>query len=83
MPVDTVMPGPPRLIGDHDIDVPALHEYLGKLHQALVLESKLGDPSHQYAAGTFDAANLTDPSEATLASAQRTANAAYARALLP
>lgn len=95
MPANTVVPPPPRLniarpSGDHATDIAALHEavqaiheYLGRLHNSAVVESGLLDPSRQLANVTFDPAAITDPTKATIASAQATANAAYARSLLP
>lgn len=86
MASNTVIPPPPRL----DMDagdlasvaaaVEMLHKHISTFHQAAVGESRLLDPSHQADAGTFDADNLPDPTDTSIAKAQDVANRAYALA---
>lgn len=80
MAANTVIPPPPRPTGDTAADLVELYEWAQSLYEAAVIEAKLLDPAHQANAGTFDANALTDPTAASIATAQDTANRAYALA---
>lgn len=79
MPVDTPIPTPPRPTGDTQKDIAALFAALNEQHKALVVESKLADPAFQGTAETIDTANLPDPANTSIATAQATANEALRR----
>lgn len=73
----TVVPTPPRLTDDKDINVIMLHKWVHDFYSATVVQSGLLDPDYQGDAGTFDPDNLPDPEDSSIAKAQDTANRAY------
>lgn len=92
MPSNTAIHTPPRPTAQSAEDTEAifndlraLHEWAQKFYEQAVVEAKLLDPSHQADAGTFDAANLPDPTDTSIAKAQDVANRAYqlAQSLVP
>lgn len=69
------IPPPPRMTGDPAFDSASVIEYLHSLYRAFVLEGLLaGD------APTVEGGNLPDPASTSLATAQQTANQAFAKA---
>jgi len=60
-------PPPPRLTGDYKSDAVTLADYLSDFYQAVVAAPP----------AAIDPNNLPDPANATIASAQLTANIAY------
>lgn len=71
-----VPPPPPRFTGDTDQDFPALVQWTSDFYRAAVLQSYF---TNQGDAAVI-AAQVVDPTQATAASAQTTANAALALA---
>ncbi len=73
---NAIVPPPPRPTGDPATDVQMLLDWLWTFYQATVVESGLLDPAFQANAGTFNANNLPDPSNTSIARSQDTANRA-------
>lgn len=72
----TVVPPPPRLTGDLAADNRAMNDWVWQFYESTVVQSGILDPNYQLTAPAFDAGNLADPSNATVSTAQQTANAA-------
>lgn len=70
-------PSPPRLTGDQDKDFTALRDWYNQFYQNSVIEHRLLDPNRQFVPDEFDADNLFDPTDSSIANAQKTANEAY------
>jgi hypothetical protein len=80
MAVNTAIPLPPRVTGDDKADLAALHTWVQDFHRALIVESRLADPSFQGTAVPLVPTALPDPAATSIASAQNVANAAYRKA---
>lgn len=65
------------MTGDPKQDADASKHYLNALFQNAVKDTRLLDPSHQFVPAPFDADNLPDPTDSSIANAQLTANEAY------
>lgn len=76
---DVVIPSPPRPSGDPASDIIALTRWLNDFYNTAVRLSGLLNPNFQATPDTFDANNLFDPENTTIANAQLTANLAYNR----
>jgi hypothetical protein len=73
-------PPPPRTTGDSESWLAAFAQWAWSFYQAIVLENLYVTRAEQASAGDFDPTTLPDPSSASAASAQQTANEAYALA---
>lgn len=69
---------PPRRTGNVETDVAAQTQWLQSVYNTLQLENELVTQAEQLLAGDFDPTSLPDPASATIATAQQTANQAYA-----
>ncbi len=69
--------GPPRFMTDWKIDMPALRDWLAEFYLVTVVQSGLLDPVYQQTTGVIDFEHLPDPTNTTIARAQKTANLAW------
>jgi hypothetical protein len=72
-------PPPPRATGNAEADNKALLQWAYDFYQKGVAGGYFLSQANQFDPGTFDPSQLPDPASATVASAQNTANQAYAR----
>lgn len=71
-------PQPPRLQGvTSDPNIPLIFNWAWDFYNAVVTNNYYLNSANQFDAGDFDSSTLQDPSTATIATAQTTANEAY------
>lgn len=70
-------PSPPRLTGNQADDFVALRQWFNAFFTNGVRDTRLLDPAKQFVPDDFDAANLPDPTDSSIANAQQTANEAF------
>jgi hypothetical protein len=75
-------PPPPRLSGDPANDQAAVVQWAWDFYESVVIQNYYVSQAGQFDPGDFDPSTLPDPATATIASAQQTANEAYALAVV-
>lgn len=73
-------PPPPRMTGDPGNDMVAMNTWAWDFYRSVVIQNYYLQEAGQFDPGDFDPSTLPDPATATIATAQSTANEAYALA---
>lgn len=72
-----IPPQPPRITGQYEQDSIRLRDWTASFYEVAVVESGLLDPGYQETVGLISFTSLPDPTQTTIARAQKTANLAW------